>query len=117
MPASIAKETPENSVSWIKENRPQGRIFNSYNWGGYLTWTLQDYPVFIDGRADLFGDDIIQDWTEISNGTERGLALLDEYKIQLIYLEPHHRLLEKLSPEIWEKTYEDEKIVIFQKFR
>jgi len=84
----IQKSVPYASIQWIKANKPQGPIFNSFNWGGYLTWELRDYPVFIDGRADLYGDKIISDWLEISRGTNRGLKLLDEYKINRIYLEP-----------------------------
>jgi hypothetical protein len=33
-------------------------LFNEYQWGGFLTWYLPEYPVAIDGRTDLYGDDI-----------------------------------------------------------
>jgi len=42
----------KNAVSFMKQNRLQGNIFDDYNAGGYLIWHL--YPevrVFIDGRA------------------------------------------------------------------
>jgi hypothetical protein len=111
----INKKTPSRSVQWIKENKPSGPIFNSYNWGGYLTWELRDYPVFIDGRADLYGNQMLQEWSEISSGTIEGLALLEKYKINLIYLEPYQPLLGKLDPQKWKEVYEDSQIVIFQR--
>jgi hypothetical protein len=102
-------------VIWLNENHPRGPIFNSYNWGGYLTWRAREYPVFIDGRADLYGNEIIKEWMEISRGTDTGLALLDSRKINLVYLEPYHVLLAKLPPQKWDRVYADPQIVIYQR--
>ncbi|MBK7320119.1 hypothetical protein [Candidatus Villigracilis affinis] len=115
IPESIAKEVPAQATAWIKQNQPRGPIFNSYNWGGYLTWELREYPVFIDGRADLYGNEMIQEWVHISEGTEKGLALLESHQINLIYLEPYQALLGKLDPQQWEMVYGDSKIVIYQR--
>lgn len=42
---------PAGAVAFIKANQLGGKIFNTMNWGGYLTWQLQDsVTVFIDGR-------------------------------------------------------------------
>ena len=42
---------PESTARMILEIQPPGRIFNHYELGGYLAWTLQGaYKVFIDGR-------------------------------------------------------------------
>jgi hypothetical protein len=115
MPKNTAQKVPVQATAWIKQNQPRGPIFNSYNWGGYLTWQLRDYPVFIDGRADLYGNEIIQEWLEISEGTDKGLTLLESRHINLIYLEPYHALLGKLDPQKWVKTYDDPQIVIYQR--
>lgn len=116
-PQRIQEQVPASAVQWIKDNQPPGPLFNSYNWGGYLTWELRDCPVFIDGRADLYGNEIIQEWLEISEGTETGLALLESHQINLIFLEPYQVLLEKLNPQEWEKVYADPQIVIYQRKR
>ncbi len=42
---------PVAAVEFLKETRPDGRIFNSYNYGGYLIWALEDYPVYVDGKG------------------------------------------------------------------
>ncbi|CAG1015323.1 hypothetical protein ANAEL_05234 [Anaerolineales bacterium] len=114
-PESIAKEVPAKAVEWIKQNRPRGPIFNSYNWGGYLIWGLRDYPVFIDGRADLYGNELIREWSEIVEGTDKGLGLLESRGINLIFLEPHYSLLNKLDPDEWKKVYSDQQIAIYQR--
>jgi len=113
LPQRMEERMPARAIQWIKDNKPPGPIFNSYNWGGYLTWELREYPVFIDGRADLYGDEILSEWGEIINGTEKGLDLLDRHKINLVFLEPKYALLEKLSEHGWEKAFSDSQITIY----
>lgn len=38
---------------------PDTRIFNQYDWGGYLVFALPSTPVFVDGRPDMYGDAFI----------------------------------------------------------
>jgi hypothetical protein len=115
LPQRMEERIPARAVQWIKDNKPPGPIFNSYNWGGYLIWELREYPVFIDGRADLYGDEILSEWSEIINGTEKGLALLDKHRINLVFLEPKYALLEKLSERGWEKVFSDSQITIYRR--
>ena len=36
---------------------------NHYNWGGYFIWKLYpQYRVFMDGRADVYGDALMTDF-------------------------------------------------------
>src|SRR3989337_755630 len=49
---------PAKAVQWIEANQPSGRMFNNYNWGGYLSWNLRAYPAFVDGRTDLYADKV-----------------------------------------------------------
>lgn len=45
---------PERLVSYMQENKKQGRIFNTYNIGGFLLHRLSpDSQVYIDGRTDI----------------------------------------------------------------
>src|SRR5271169_5841110 len=51
---------PARAVAFLQAHPPAGPIFNHYDWGGYLIWKL--YPstrVFIDGRADLYGQQLL----------------------------------------------------------
>ena len=61
-PASVhtelRQEFPVEAVAWIEENRPPREMFNTFDWGGYLIWQLPGYPVSIDGRADLYADEL-----------------------------------------------------------
>jgi hypothetical protein len=48
---------PVEAVTAIRERGLNGRLYNSYNWGGFLMCNLPELPVCIDGRANLHGDD------------------------------------------------------------
>lgn len=60
-PANLSKieadTYPVVVVQFMRHNNPAGPLFNSYNIGGYLHYHLwPDYPVFVDGRTDLYND-------------------------------------------------------------
>ncbi len=43
---------PEPAVRFIKNNNLQGRLFNYYDWGGFILWEFYpDKVVFVDGRT------------------------------------------------------------------
>lgn len=42
---------PAEAAAFIREASLPDRIFNNYDWGGYLLWTLPEHQVFIDGRC------------------------------------------------------------------
>ena len=57
---------PKAAADWIIENKPEGKMFNAYNFGGYLIWKLYpEYQVYIDGRADLYGTDFVTNYMDI----------------------------------------------------
>ena len=58
-----AKEFPAGAVSYLRVNQPPGPMLNHYNWGGYFIWQLySQYPVFIDGRADVYRDALMDEF-------------------------------------------------------
>ena len=104
---------PHAAVQWVKENQPEGALFNSYNWGGYLIWNLREYPIFIDGRADLYGEEMLNQWKQVTNGGEVAQQILDEWDVNLILLEPGWAITNELSKQDWELYYEDDMSVIY----
>jgi hypothetical protein len=41
---------PNGAIEYLHHHLPEGQIFASYDWGGYLIWKLPEKKVFIDGR-------------------------------------------------------------------
>jgi hypothetical protein len=56
----VAQDYPAEAVDFIRMNAPPGRIYNTFDWGGYVIWSLPDRPVSIDGRTNLYGEAHLQ---------------------------------------------------------
>jgi hypothetical protein len=106
---------PVQAAEYLKTANPPGPMFNSYNWGGYLMFTLPDRPVFIDGRTDLYGDAFIsQDYFEAARGSSGWEAILDRYGIRLVVVEAESGLARVLRDQAgWTLDYEDNLAVVF----
>jgi hypothetical protein len=101
------KTYPMGAVAYLHSASPEGPLFNSYNWGGYLLWALPDYPVFIDGRTDLFDDEIIDDWIQAIRAEGDWEAILDLWGVKLALLEPGYPLAAQLRARGWRVLHED----------
>ena len=96
---------PLDAVRWIEQHRPAGKMFNHYNWGGYLIWRLwPDYRVFVDGRTYLYGDEfLLHQYMNASPET------LDAWKVNLVLTRPDDPLVAHLAcTDGWQETYHDE---------
>jgi hypothetical protein len=109
-----AESLPVEAVSFLERERPRGPIFNSYNWGGYLIWRLPDYPVFVDGRTDLYDDAFLREYLSIIHARGEWEAALDSYGINLVLIETESmvgRLL--VERPGWDRVYHDEMATVF----
>jgi hypothetical protein len=80
--AKLNETLPAAAVEFIKENKITGRMFNHYNYGGFLVYEFYpDQKVFIDGRADMYGDDFIWEYMNINNGGANWKELFDKHAI------------------------------------
>jgi len=103
---------PTGAVQFLKENPQQGNLFNSYGWGGYLQWHLREYPVFVDGRTDLFGDEIIRLWLDVMEVNENWAHILDRWNIGIMVVEPDRPIVKVLRAEGWQVLYQDEVSIV-----
>ena len=54
---TVARVFPVESAAIVAERGYIGPIFNDFNWGGFLIWSLPQHPVVLDGRTNLHGDE------------------------------------------------------------
>ena len=52
----ISGEYPVDAVNFLRRNPVGGPLYNSFDWGGFLIFYMPQYPVSIDGRTDLYGN-------------------------------------------------------------
>jgi hypothetical protein len=60
-----------HTCNFIRDNQLPGPLFNTYAWGGFLIWYLPEYPVSIDGRLSLYGNEANEGYFNLVAGTER----------------------------------------------
>ena len=83
-------------------------MFNRYRWGGYLIWRLwPEHLVFVDGRTDLYGDEVLGDYLEIYRAGPQATKLLESYGVTWAVIEPDSALTALLACEGWRVAYED----------
>jgi len=106
---------PVAAVDYLQTHQPSGPIFNAYNWGGYLIYTLwPDYPVYIDGRTDLYDDVFIRRYIGIINAQGAWSKQLDDDGINLVLIEVNTALATMLRQHhSWQMVYQDEQAIIF----
>jgi hypothetical protein len=55
---AISGDYPVNAINFLRRNPVPGPLYNNLNWGGFLMWYLPELPVSVDGRNDLYGDEL-----------------------------------------------------------
>jgi hypothetical protein len=103
------------AVQFIHANNLPGPMFNSYNWGGYLIWYLYpDYPVFIDGRTDLYDDEFIRQYVKVTLARPDWREVLDQYSVNFVLIESDSILVAFLEEsDEWQCIYTDDMATIF----
>lgn len=124
-PEVEVKEYPSAAVEFLRAHaqseaqagRQVGPIFNSYGWGGYLIWKL--YPeqrVYIDGRADVYGDNFMHEFVKAEDGHRDWRAPLERYGVQTVIIAPNVPLVSFLRGDgAWRTAFEDRQAVVFVK--
>jgi hypothetical protein len=116
-PKTETENFPKTAVDWLQANTSAGHLFNSYNWGGYLIWRLYpQYRVYIDGRADVYGDAFIFTYMSIYNAQPGWEDKLNNQGIQTVLVETDAPLANALrqSPA-WRVSFTDKASTIFMK--
>ena len=109
---------PADAVAFLQKQKSSGAMFNAYGWGGYLIWKL--YPaqrVFIDGRADVYGDAFIENmFLKAYRGGADWREPLNRYDVRVVLVEPDAPIAAQLARDgTWQKTYADKQAVVFEK--
>jgi hypothetical protein len=109
-----AKNFPATAAAFLEQRHPPGPMMNHYNWGGYFIWKLYpQYRVFMDGRADVYGDTLMTDFGDCYHLTGNWRKSLQAWSIQTVVLPPDAPLITALrSGPDWEQIYSDSEAVI-----
>lgn len=111
--APAAESTPQAALRAAMRAGASGPVLNSFEFGGYLIF--RGVPVFIDGRADMYGDVFLKRYLDALNLTdpEKLPQLLREYHIGWTLLHkgtPAVAVLDRMPG--WRRVYSDDLAVV-----
>jgi hypothetical protein len=102
------EQYPRDGAAWIAANRPEARLFNFYDWGGYLIYRYPSIPVFIDGRAQdvYWSNGVLEDYHNIAGLGNNAEALVDEYEIDTMLVRRNSHIAAALrGSDSWREAY------------
>jgi len=110
---------PEGAVKYVEENSLSPRMFNIYDWGGFLIWRLYPhYKVFMDGRGpDVYSPEIWAEYQTVELGMDGWEKVLDKYGVNFMIISTGNKLQDLIArlngaPE-WRLVYWDFQSMLF----
>lgn len=115
MEGVLRQHYPAGALQWLRAH-PSGRVFNAFEWGGYLNFRDPQLPVFMDGRMDVFDHaGILADYIHATS-LQDSLAILDRYRVQAVLMPGDAPLIYLLQhSEGWRFAYRDSVSVLLQR--
>ncbi|BBO86903.1 hypothetical protein DSCOOX_00830 [Desulfosarcina ovata subsp. ovata] len=108
---------PLENIAVLKKSGTPGNLFNQYRYGGLIILQLPGKKVFIDGRIDVYGPDIADEYDTVLEMKDGWQEIMKKYNIS-------HVLVDKMTPlgkflgridHRWKLAAEDNISVIYVK--
>ncbi len=113
IPISYELDLKPSIIQQIKEEQPK-RLFNMYGYGGELIY--HDIPVFIDGRADLYGKYNYKDYLNLSMLQGDYVSIIDKYNFDYYLVDEDYPIAYYLKyHDEFEEIYHGSNIVFYKK--
>ena len=112
--AREAEQYPQKTVAFLRIGNYPQNVFVYYDWGGYAIWKLYpEYRVFVDGRADLYGDEHLRQFTTAVQLRTGWREVLDRWKVDAVLLPPASALAQALllDPN-WHIAFRESKAIL-----
>ena len=100
---------PVQAVDWLQFNPQEGKMFNNFIWGGYLLYrTYPEYPVFIDGQTDFYGEELTREYSQVTRLDSGWQDILNKHDVSWVIIQSGHPLIHALKSELnWNIVYRD----------
>ncbi len=113
---SVSSFTPVAMTDFLRAHRPEGLVFNTYEWGDYLLWAgPSGLQVFVNSHAHLIPPDVWRDYLRMLRQEAGWRELLDRYDVNTVVVDPLNRgaLIASLRADpAWRVDYEDRVAVV-----
>ena len=111
------KIKPVNAVEFIKKEYIPGNMFNNDEFGDYIIYrAYPQYKVFYDSRADIYGNEKLKDYLDVTNMRRGWEKILEKYNTNWIIIEAYSPLSQYLNmTKNWRLIYSDSVAAIYVK--
>jgi hypothetical protein len=108
---NLEKRFPTRAVAMLQHVAPDARVLADYGWGGYVIHELYQSGgrVFVDGRNDMYDQQILEDYDAIREAEPGWQALASAYGVNAILVKPDAALTK--GPAVaagWCEAFRDE---------
>jgi hypothetical protein len=81
---------PVAATELLLDSNPDARVLADYGWGGYVISRLYESGgrVFIDGRNDMYGDELLEAYSTVRNADDGWEAIVEEHDVEAILFPP-----------------------------
>jgi hypothetical protein len=114
----IKEELPHEAADFLKKIAYRGNIYAPLGWGSYLIWRVwPEVKVFIDGRLDVYGPELLNEYHYIRQDEPGALDRLENYGTDAVAVpigQQRWRIREAVDASAnWQLCYFDDKSVVF----
>jgi hypothetical protein len=103
---------PVSAVQWLEAHSQEGRMFNAFDWGGYILFHLwPSQQVFIESQTDTNGE-LTRHYETVVTLSSGWEDVFSTYAITWAIIPPDWALTEALKRKGWTIAYEDATAVI-----
>jgi len=105
---------PVRAVTWLRDHPQEGRMFNEFDWGGYLLLNLwPEQQVFMDGHTHIYGRKLTREYEKVVTLSAGWEEILAKYDVSWVIVRGSTPLASALSASgNWETAYRDQTAVI-----
>jgi hypothetical protein len=105
---------PQKAVAFLQSADHPQNVFVYYDWGGYAIWKLYpEYRVFTDGRADLYGDELLRQSIETVELRTGWRDVLDRWQVETVLIPPSCALAQALQLDPgWHADFADSQALV-----
>jgi hypothetical protein len=115
----LSDATPRHLTKWLRENPPEGQIFNPQWWGDWMVW---DGPpglkVFMTTNMHLAPQQVWREYRIVRETRAGWSNVLNRHNVNTVALDKSSQttLMGYLrSSDEWRKVYEDEMAMVFRR--
>jgi hypothetical protein len=108
---------PIQAVDYLEAHGISGHLFAKDQWGGYLIYRFAGRtPVFIDGRSDFYGRNVLEAQATLMELKPGWMNLLNQYDIRMVLIPSDSPLAAALPLTTgWKRVYTDRLATIFER--